>query len=220
MLILALDTTALTATAAVTDDEKLIGLYTLNTSLTHSETMLPMIENLLHNSKISIKDIDKFACSAGPGSFTGVRIGISIIKGLAFGTGKPCVGVSTLEALAYNLNGFDGVISPVMDARRSQVYNALFRNGERLCEDRLITVDELQEDIKKYGEKIYYTGDGYKLIHYNETVTPEILRYQNAYSAAQLALNENSVADIELSPVYLRASQAERKLKEKQKNTV
>ena len=213
MLILALDTTAVTATAAVTDDKKLIGLYTLNTSLTHSETMLPMIESLLLNSKISIKDIDKFACSAGPGSFTGVRIGISIIKGLAFGTDKPCVGVSALEALAYNLNGFDGIISPVMDARRSQVYNALFRNGERLCEDRLITVDELYEDIKKYDEKIHYTGDGYKLIHYNETVTPEILRHQNAYSAAQVALNESGVTDIELSPVYLRASQAERELK-------
>jgi universal bacterial protein YeaZ len=215
MLILAIDTTALTASAAVTDDEKLIGLYTLNTSLTHSETMLPMVENLLHNSKISIKDIDKFACSAGPGSFTGVRIGISVIKGLAFGKDKPCVGVSTLEALAYNLNGFDGIICPVMDARRSQVYNALFRNGERLCEDRLITVDELYEDIKKYDEKIYYTGDGYKLIHYNETITPEILKYQNAYSVAQCASKEKCVTDIELSPVYLRASQAERELKEK-----
>ena len=215
MLILAIDTTALTATAAITDDSKLIGLYTLNTTHTHSETMLPMIENLLHNAKISLSNIDKFACSAGPGSFTGVRIGISIIKGLAFGTDKPCVGVSTLEALAYNMNGFDGIISPVMDARRSQVYNALFRNGERLCDDRLITVDELYEDIKQFDEKIYYTGDGYKLIQYNQTVTPELLRYQNAYSVAQCALNGKCVTDIELSPVYLRASQAERELMEK-----
>ena len=218
MLILAIDTTALTATAAITDDNKLIGLYTLNTTHTHSETMLPMIENLLHNAKISINDIDKFACSAGPGSFTGVRIGISVIKGLTFGTDKPCVGVSTLEALAYNMSGFDGIICPVMDARRSQVYNAVFRNGERLCEDRLITVDELYGEISGYDEKIYYTGDGYKLIHYNQTVTPELLRYQNAYSVAQCALNGECLTDIELSPIYLRASQAERELKEK--NTV
>lgn len=212
MIVLALDTTALTATAAVTNDDKLIGLYTLNTSLTHSETMLPMVENLLHNSKISINDIDIFACSAGPGSFTGVRIGISIIKGLAFGTDKPCIGVSTLEALAYNMTGFNGIICPVMDARRSQVYNALFRNGERLTEDRLITVDELYNDIQKYNEEIYYTGDGYKLIDFNKTVTPELLRYQNAYSVAQCALKLKGkyVTDIELSPVYLRASQAER----------
>ena len=220
MLILAIDTTALTASAAITDGTKLIGLYTLNTTHTHSETMLPMIENLLHNAKISINDIDKFACSAGPGSFTGVRIGISVIKGLTFGTDKPCVGVSTLEALAYNMNGFDGIICPVMDARRSQVYNAVFRNGERLCEDRLITVDELYEEIKQFDEKIYYTGDGYKLINYNQTVTPEILRYQNAYSVAQCALNGECLTDIELSPIYLRASQAERELKEKNKNTV
>lgn len=210
MKILALDTTALTATAAISDDDKLIGLYTLNTALTHSETMLPMIENLLHNSKIPLDEINLFACSAGPGSFTGVRIGISIIKGLAFGTGKPCIGISTLEALAHNMNGFNGIICPVMDARRSQVYNALFRNGERLCEDRVITVEELRNDLQKYGEPIYYTGDGYKLIDFNQTYTPELLRYQNAYSVAQCALNGNYTTDIEISPVYLRASQAER----------
>lgn len=218
MKILALDTTALTATAAVTDDEKLIGLYTLNTALTHSETMLPMIENLLYNSKISIKEIDLFACSAGPGSFTGVRIGISIIKGLAFGTNKPCVGVSTLEALAYNMTGFNGIICPVMDARRSQLYNALFYTGERLCDDRLITVDDLNDELENYNKDIYYVGDGYKLIKSNKTYTPEILRYQNAYSVAQCALIGKHTTDIEVSPVYLRASQAERELKLKEKN--
>lgn len=218
MKILALDTTALTATAAVTDNETLIGLYTVNTALTHSETMLPMVKNLLYNSKLLIKDIDLFACSAGPGSFTGVRIGVSIIKGLAFGTNKPCVGVSTLEALAYNMTGFNGIISPVMDARRSQLYNALFYNGKRLCDDRLITVDELNEELINNDKDIYYVGDGYKLIKNNKTFTPELLRYQNAYSVAQCALKGNYITDIEVSPVYLRASQAERELKLKEKN--
>lgn len=223
MIILALDTTAATATAALTDNDKLIGLYMLNVNLTHSEIMLPMIENLLKNSKIDINDVDIFACSAGPGSFTGVRIGISLLKGLAFGKERPCVAVSSLQALAYNLNGFDGIICPVMDARRNQIYNALFYRGERLCEDRLTTLNDLKNEIKQYGHKIYYVGDGYKLIDFNMTETPEMLRYQNAYSVASCAFaiyanameNNNRqfiYTDKTIAPVYLRASQAEREL--------
>ena len=211
MIVLALDTTAVTASVALTDDKKLIGLYTLNTKLTHSETMLPMIENLLMNAKMKISDVDMFACSSGPGSFTGVRIGISIVKGLAFGKNKKCAGVSTLEALSYNLKGFDGIVCPVMDARRSQIYNALFYKDERLCGDRLITLDALQEDLKKYDKEIYFTGDGYKLITFNKTHTPELLRYQNAYSVAVCALDKGAfTTDEDIKPVYLRASQAER----------
>ena len=125
MKILAVDTSALTLSVALTEDKKPVAQTTLNTGHTHSETLLPALERLMDFASWKVSDIDLFAVSGGPGSFTGVRIGVSFVKGLAFG-GKKCVGVSTLEALAYNLLGFKGIISPVMDARRGQFYNALF----------------------------------------------------------------------------------------------
>ena len=148
MKILALDSTALTATVALCEDEHLIGLYTLNSGSTQSETLLPMVESLMHMIKWDISDIDLFACAKGPGSFTGVRIGAATIKGLAFGSDKPCLGISTLEALAHQLvglgNGAEAIFCPVMNARRGQVYNALFRvcNGKltRLCDDRALSI--------------------------------------------------------------------------------
>ena len=147
MKILAIDSTAIVASVAICDDEKLAALYTVNNGNTHSETLLPMVESALAQSKLTVDDIGLFAVSAGPGSFTGVRIGAATIKGLAFGRDIPCVGVSTLEALAYNLKGSSGIICPVMNARRNQVYNALFRfEGEklvRLCPDRAIAVKDL-----------------------------------------------------------------------------
>ena len=127
MIILALDSTAQTGSVALCRDEKLIASFTLNTGNTHSETLLPSVEAVLSLSDMTADDVDLFACAKGPGSFTGVRIGAATVKGLAFGKDKPSLGVSTLEALAYNLRGFSGILCPVMNARRSQVYNALFR---------------------------------------------------------------------------------------------
>ena len=115
MKILALDSTALTASVAVCDDEKLLSEFTVNNGNTHSETILPMIESMLKRLNLTAKDIDVFACSAGPGSFTGVRIGAATIKGLAFGSDKPCIGISTLRSLAYNIQGCGGIICPVMN---------------------------------------------------------------------------------------------------------
>ena len=226
MYILALDSTAIAATVALCDDEKLLSLTTVENGNTHSQTLLPMVEETLARFELRPTDVELFACSAGPGSFTGVRIGVSTIKGLAFGTNIPCVGTSTLEALAQNLIGFDGILCPVMNARRNQVYNALFRCRDgvitRLCEDRAIALDALDGELAALGESpIYLAGDGYdlavsqlKLCADHIRPTPVLLRVQNAYSVAQVALaldrQGHRVTDEELVPVYLRLSQAER----------
>lgn len=227
MKILAIDSTAIVASVALCDDEKLIALYTVNNGNTHSETLLPMVESILKEAKLTPADIELFAVSNGPGSFTGVRIGCATIKGLAFGRNVPCIGVSTLEALAYNLKGSDGIICPVMNARRNQVYNALFRfEGDkliRLCDDRAIAVSELAEELKK-EEKIYLSGDGVSITaplipHEKLGFTHPVMEHQNAYSIAMCALdaykNGNYVTDTDLAPTYLRPSQAERERMER-----
>ena len=232
MKILSLDSTALTATVAVCEDEHLIGLYTLNTGSTQSETLLPMVESVMKLSGLEMADIDMFACSRGPGSFTGVRIGAATIKGLAFGSDKPCIGVSTLEALAYHLKELAGsgeaILCPVMNARRGQVYNALFmvKNGvmSRICEDRALAISALEQELLNYTMPIFFSGDGYditvkSLNSLSASVTPELLRYQNAYSVAMVALEKyrdgDRTTDAELSPSYLRLPQAERERNER-----
>ena len=159
MYVLALDSTASVASVALTDDERLLGETTVDNGNTHSETLLPMIEELLRRFSLSPSDVELYACTAGPGSFTGVRIGVSTVKGLAFATSTPCVGVSTLASLAQNLVGLGDstpvIVSPVMNARRSQVYNALFRvNGNevtRLTEDRAIAIADLEQELLSYN---------------------------------------------------------------------
>ncbi len=228
MKILALDSTETTVAAALSDDKRLIASTVINAKLNHSETLLPAIEELLRGSGNSYDDIDIFACSEGPGSFTGVRIGAATIKGLAFGRNKPCVGVSALEAMAYNFLGFEGTVCPVMDARRSQLYNAVFevKNNTvtRLTPDRVISAEELASELSKYPSPIYFCGGGYQIIwelcgdNPRSSETPELLKYQNGYSVALLALqkykSENGTfTDRELAPSYLRPSSAERNRK-------
>ena len=158
MKILALDSTAQTATVALTEDEKLLAEYTLNNGNTHSETLLPMVESMLTQLGIEVGDVELFALSCGPGSFTGVRIGAATVKGLAFGMHKPCVGVSTLEAMAWHGVSAGGYICPVLDARRSQVYNAIFKieggRPVRMTADRPISLDDpasVLPDVDRYG---------------------------------------------------------------------
>ena len=232
MKILAIDSTAIVASVALCDNEKLIALYTVNNGNTHSETLLPMVESILKEAKLTPADIELFAVSNGPGSFTGVRIGCATIKGLAFGRNVPCIGVSTLEALAYNLRGSDGIICPVMNARRNQVYNALFRveHGkiERLCPDRAISLADLAAELAAYGDTpIYLAGDGYEMTRAalgacNLRETPEELIYQRGYSVAACALSAfeagRYTTDDALVPTYLRLPQAERERLEKEKN--
>ena len=163
MKILSLDTTAQVCSAAICDENELIAEITVNTGNTHSQTLLPAVEQILKISELCIDDIDAFACSTGPGSFTGVRIGVATVKGIAYGKNKPCVSVSTLEALAYNLKGYDGIICPVMNARRNQVYNALFewKDGAlvRLCPDRALSIDELDDELAGSEKSVYLCGD-------------------------------------------------------------
>ena len=229
MKILALESSAIAASAALCEDGKLLGEFTLQNGNTHSETLLPLAESILRAFSLSPDQIDLFAVSAGPGSFTGVRIGCATVKGLAFGTGKPCIGVSTLEALAENLTLRDGLICPVMNARRGQVYTALFRCKDRtltrLLPDSAMAIGELDALLGKYGdEPISLVGDGYDItvcaLTHPVRPTPERLRPQSAYSVAQVAkrMYDSGIRtdDAELVSVYLRPSQAERERLERE----
>lgn len=227
MNILALDSTAVAASCAVARDAHTLAEFTADNGLTHSELLLPMAEAAMHASHLDVADIDLFACTVGPGSFTGVRIGVATVKGLAFGTGKRCAAVSTLEALAENLAPLPGLYCAVMDARRGQVYNALFewRDGalRRLCPDRAISLSDLGRELReKYeGVKVYLAGDGYDIAYnaFTDTgirlmVTPVGLRLQSAAAVARCALRlaeaGATVSDSALVPIYLRLPQAER----------
>lgn len=231
MKILAFDGTAKAASVALIEDGKILASYTVDNGLTQSELLLPMAENMLSSLKINFSDVDIFATSVGPGSFTGVRIGVSLIKGLAFGRKAPCVAVSTIEALAENLVPLKGILVPCMDARRNQVYTATFRcdgkEAVRLCEDRAIALDELAKELLEYDEPIYLSGDGYKVAKaalekegVKISVTPRILINENAESVARVAMRKYEagefVSDEELSPTYLRLPQAERERLERQ----
>lgn len=235
MNILALDSTAVTASVAVSRDETTLAAARANNGLTHSEILLPMAEAMLDAAGITPDDIDLFACTAGPGSFTGVRIGTATVKGLAFGRGKPCVGVSTLEALAEGLAPLPGILVGVMDARRAQVYCGIFTVSEgvltRLAPDRAMALSDLVcEVMRDYpGNTVYLAGDGYDIAHAafldagcpGLAETPPALRAQDAAAVARCALrayrNGLAVTDDELRPVYLRLPQAERDLIEKGK---
>ena len=230
MKILALDSSAKSASVAIAEDNKIIGSFFINTTLTHSQTLVPMIDSLLENTKTSIKDIDAFAISAGPGSFTGVRIGVSAIKGMAMATNKKCIPISTLESMAYNFLHQNATIVAVMDARCNQVYNANFTisNGEitRLCEDRPISIEDLTQEVSTIDGDVILVGDGAVLCYEymknlkNVILSPENLRYQNAFGVVCCAFskNQNQVTAQELLPVYLRLPQAQRELKKRMEN--
>ena len=234
MLILALDSTALSASVALCEDEALISEFTLNTGHTHSETLLPMVEAALKIAGRTVDEVDLFACTAGPGSFTGVRIGAATVKGIAFDKNKPCIGVSTLESLAYNgAIPADGkvILCPAMNARRAQVYNALFacEGGvmTRLCDDRALAISELLDELVATGLPVYLMGDGAKLVYDAQDdrfdgklrMLPDRLIHQSGYNTAMCALklwrDGVRTTDAELAPVYLRPSQAERTRAEK-----
>lgn len=231
MTILGLDTSAGAASVAVCDQTGVLGEFFINTKLTHSQTLMPMVQSLLENAQLSLEQIDAFAVSCGPGSFTGLRIGISAVKGMAMATGKPCAAVSTLHALAYNLRGVDGVVCAAMDARCEQVYTALFRAQDgvllRLTEDSAITVVELSRQLTQFSEPIFLVGDGASLC-YNRLnseiaslrLAPDHLVFQRASSVCALAatqvLSGNTQTAASLAPAYLRLPQAERELRARQ----
>ena len=226
MLILAFESSAKAASVALARDGRLVSQYSQCSGLTHSRTLLPMAEDMLKNAELSLADVDVIAVAHGPGSFTGVRIGVSTVKGLAWGADKPCVGVSTLEAMAWHGLAAGGLICPVMDARRGQVYNALFeiRDGRpvRLCEDRPIALSELAEELRGYASPAFLVGDGAELaaafLKKNDLdcrVAPENLLWQSAWGVAMAASDKPAGSADLLLPVYLRLSQAERERQER-----
>ena len=163
MLIFGIDTCCMAATAALMDEDKLIAQTVVNHNRTHSQKMMPQIEAMFEMAERDVSEVDCFAAAAGPGSFTGVRIGIATAKALAQSFGKPCAAVSTLEALANNNALFDGIISPILDARRGQVYNALFGGGrelKRICDDRAIALTALLDELKQQSKPVLFCGDG------------------------------------------------------------
>lgn len=238
MKILGVECTASPVSVALWDDGHLVAEYFLNQKITHSQTLLPMCENILKMSGVKISDIDYFAVTAGPGSFTGVRIGISAVKGLAQGLDKPCVPVSVLEAMANGMLMSDCYVCAAMDARCNQVYNALFKVSDgmvtRLCEDRALMIDELIPEL--YGlveydsqRPIFLVGDGAEMLNRVllskeidfVRMAPENVKLQRASGVCMVAeklIAENKIVTAkELLPFYLRLPQAERELKAKQK---
>ena len=226
MKLLAIDTSAVSASVAVVEDDCVRSLCSVNAGLTHSRTLLPMIDAALQNSETALSEIDCFACAVGPGSFTGIRIGIAALKGLCDGTGKKALAVSTLEGLAYNLLGQNVLACAVMDARCKQVYCALFdicgNTVTRLTDDAALKIEDLGELLSKHGEKpVVFVGDGAVLCEkeLGYPAAAPLVRFQNAASVAFAALrgfDETGLLEPQqLLPVYLRLPQAERELRAK-----
>lgn len=229
MKILAIDTSGPNCSAAILDEQKVIGSFSINIGKTHSETLLPLVDELLKVSGIDLKDIDAFACCIGPGSFTGIRIGISTIKGFALSLNKPVISVSTLESLAYNVPNFDGIICGILNANNNNVYSALYKLKDSLemIGDYLTdSIDSLIEEIKKHNEKVLFVGDGaiaYREIIQNELkeqalFVPQYLNEQSAISVARVAFDKYNKSEIgdafNVQPLYLRKSQAERMMEQ------
>ena len=225
MRILALETSAKAVSAAVTEDGKVLCSGYQDTGLTHSRTLMPIVEAMLKNTGLTVQDCDAVAVAAGPGSFTGIRIGVSAAKGLAFAADKPCAAVSTLEAMARNVAHMDALVVCAMDARRSQVYNAVFsaEGGQltRLTPDRAIALSQLAEELQGDPRPKLVVGDGAALCSgfLSEAgipcrMAPAQLVMQNAVGVAlaaeEMAARGETVSARDLVPVYLRLSQAER----------
>ena len=225
MKILALETSAKSVSVAVVENGAVLASAYQNMGLTHSVTLMPLLDSMLKNAGLTAKDMSLIAVAAGPGSFTGLRIGVSAAKGLAWALELPCCGVSTLEAMAENARAFEGTVICAMDARRQQIYNAVFgcRDGvlERRCADRAVALEILADELKNDNNRKIVVGDGAKLC-YNYlleqgipcSMAPADELYQKAVgvglAAERMAAEGRTVTAQELCPVYLRLSQAER----------
>lgn len=231
MKILALESSAAAASTALCEDETLLAQSFLNSGLTHSQTLLPLAEQLLASYGCRVSELDLVAVAAGPGSFTGLRIGVSAAKGLAWAADLPCAGCSTLASMAWNLCGFEGEICAAMDARRQQVYNARFRSAgqrlERLTPDRAISLEDLTAELADHPVPQLVVGDGAQLCFaalreagIPAVLAPENLRLQSAWGVAREALElvraGQTVTAQALVPVYHRLSQAERERLERE----
>ncbi len=233
MKILGIDSSGLVASAAIADEKNIIAEFTVNNKQTHSQTLLPMIEKVVDMSGIELEQIDAIAIAAGPGSFTGLRIGSATAKGIGLALKKPIVSVPTLEGLAYRVSVFDGIICPIMDARRNQVYTGIYKmdKGNLVClsEQKAVDIHEIMEELEKYDEKVIFLGDGVEV--QRDTIEKE---FKKEYCFAPIHLSKQSAAAVavlgeiyfnqgkaedaaEHKPIYLRKSQAEREREERLK---
>ena len=234
MKILALDSSGLVASVAIVSDDDLIGEYTVNYKKTHSQTLLPMLDEVAKMVELDLSTIDVIAVSAGPGSFTGLRIGSATAKGLALALNKEIVSVPTVDALAYNMWGCRDLVCPLMDARRNQAYTGLYRFSDgkmdTLIKQCVVQIDEIIDKINKEGQKVIFLGDGVPVFkeYIRENITvpydfaPAMCNKQRASAVAclgQILFGEGkAVPAYEHKPEYLRLSQAERERQEKERN--
>lgn len=231
MIVLSLDSSSKVATVALMKDDALIGEYTLNDKKEHSVLLIPLLENILNESNLTIDDVDGFVVSKGPGSFTGLRIGMATIKGMSLGSNKPYISISSLDALAYSLLPFKGIICPIMDALRENVYTALYKNNndelENILEPTPMDLDDLLSLLKEKNEEVIFTGDG--LLKHKEYIqdnfskahfAPNHLSIIRASSLGELGiklLKEGTYDDPNSAPIYLKKPQAERELERRLK---
>lgn len=224
LLILGIDTSGHTASAAVCDENRVIAQSSVRTKLTHSQIILPMAKRVLADAGLTIDDIDGIAAAKGPGSYTGLRIGLAAVKGISFANGCKCFGISTLETLAYNFMGMNCNVCAVMSARQNLVYNALFqvsgRTVTRLCDDRIISVEDLAAELEA-GDKIFYGAGDYAdemSARSPERVypPPPQLKEPLASSLCFAAFDREAVSASELAPDYLQITKAEKDLQEKE----
>ena len=229
MIVLSIDSSSKVATVALLNDDTLLGEYVINDKREHSVLLMPMIENLLKDCELTINDIDGFVVSKGPGSFTGLRIGMATIKGLSFGANKPYISLSSLDGLAYSLSYFNGIICPIMDALRENVYTALYKNedGEfkNIMEPTPMELPDLLEMLKEKNEEVIFTGDGllkhkeYIKVNFpNAKFASNHVSLTRASSICELGLNllkQGIKDDPNSAPVYLKKPQAERELEKR-----
>lgn len=226
MIVLSIDSSSKVATVAILKDDLLLGEYILNDKREHSVILVPLIENLLKECNLTIDDIDGYVVSKGPGSFTGLRIGMATVKGMSFGNNKPYISISSLDALAYNLVSFNGIICPIMDALRENVYTALYKNNndnlEKIMDYTAMDIDKLVDLLKTKNEDVIFVGDGvYKHKQYicdnfpKAHFAPTHLNIIKASSLGELGLKllkDGICDDSNSSPIYLKKPQAEREL--------
>ena len=233
MKILGIDGSGLAASVAILEDEKLIAEYTINNKLTHSQTLMPMVSEVCKMLDLDLSTLDAIGVSSGPGSFTGLRISAGTAKGMALGLDIPIVGVPTLDAIAHNISYTDYLICPIMDARRSHLYSALYKWENdllnRLTNHMIIPMIDIMKDLIERDKKVIFVGDGINV--YKEEIlkclgdkayfAPSPLRLQRASMVAMLAMEKvrkgEVISHMDYAPVYLRPSQAEREYKERHK---
>ena len=222
MKLLVMDTSGPVCGVAVMEDEKVLCEYTAQNRNTHSANLMPMTEAALQSAGKTIGEMDAIAAVTGPGSFTGVRIGVATAKGLAHGAGIPCIPVDALEALSISAGGFDGVICPIQDARAGQVYGAAFRDGKRMTADEPLKLEDFLEKILPFGERFLFLGDGVpvhrekilEILGEKAVFAPAHLNYLRPSAAGVLALRSEARTDyLNLQATYLRPPNAQKNKK-------